>query len=359
VKVPVPQLNTNPAGRVEWSAGAVPRTAFAADARRGLAGRPFRIPSHYLYDALGSSLFEAICHLPWYPISRAEKGLLLRHAPAILASAARPLTIVELGCGTGEKLALLLDAWREPPERLTVTLVDVSAAALQQSARLIASRGAARVVCHQTLYEDGVARATADHAGGRLILFLGSNLGNFDPEAACRFLQRLRVSLAPQDLLLLGVDLVKPEADLLLAYDDPLGVTAAFNLNVLARMNRELGAGFDLRGFEHRAVWRPDASRVEMHLVSRRLQRVTVPEAGCSATFEAGDTLWTENSYKYTTAGIEAILRDAGLRLSEMWLHDEAQFALLLAHPHPEGGGSGIGAFCASVRSERVTCASR
>jgi L-histidine Nalpha-methyltransferase len=328
--VSLPQPSADAAGRFEREAGADQRAEFASDVRRGLSGRPFRIPSHYLYDALGSSLFEAICHLPWYPITRAEKGLLLRHAQTILARASRPLTVVELGCGTGEKLDLLLDAWHEPAERLSITLIDVSAAALQRSARLIASRGAARVVCHQMQYEAGVERATADRAGGRLFLFLGSNLGNFDSEAAGGFLRRLGAAMSPRDLLLLGVDLVKPEADLLFAYDDPLGVTAAFNLNLLARMNRELGANFDLRGFGHRAVWRPDEGRVEMHLVSRQLQRVTVPEAGCSATFEAGESLWTENSYKYTVAGITALLRDAGLALSEMWVDTAAHFALLL-----------------------------
>jgi L-histidine N-alpha-methyltransferase len=279
---------------VEFEEANAARKAFAADVRLGLAERPRRVPSQYLYDALGSSLFEAICHLPWYPITRAEKGLLHRHAPAILASAARPLTIVELGCGTGEKLDLLLDAWDAGYDRLSVALVDISAAALQQSARLIAARGPARVTCHHMLYEEGLVRTTGDSAGGRLILFLGSNLGNFDPDDARRFLRGVCEALSPRDLLLLGVDLVKPEPVLRLAYDDPLGVTAAFNLNLLARMNRELRANFDLGAFSHRAAWNAAHHRVEMHLVSRSRQAVAVPESACAVAFEAGESLWTE-----------------------------------------------------------------
>lgn len=309
----------------------VARRQFASDVKAGLSSPPFRIPSQYLYDALGSSLFEAICHLPWYPITRAEKALLRRHAPSILERSPRPLAIVELGCGTGEKLDMLLDAWDEPYDRLAVTLIDVSAAALQQSARLIAARGPARVTCHQLLYEDGLARTAHEKQGGRLILFLGSNLGNFHPDEARRFLRSVRATLSPRDLLLLGVDLVKPEPVLHLAYDDPLGVTAAFNLNVLARMNRELRANFDLGAFRHRAAWNAAHHRVEMHLVSRSRQVVTVREAECTARFEPGDTLWTESSYKYTQAGIEEMLGDAGLAVSGTWADKEAAFTLLLA----------------------------
>ncbi len=305
------------------------RAAFAEDARRGLSQRPFRMPSQYLYDDLGSSLFEAICHLPWYPITRAEKALLARQAPAILRAAGRPLTIVELGCGTGEKLDLLLDAWDATHDDLAVTLIDISAAALRQSARLIAARGAARITCYQAVYEEGLERTAGDRSRGRLVLFLGSNLGNFDPDAARAFLRRLGSGLAPRDALLLGVDLVKPEPVLRLAYDDPLGVTAAFDLNLLARMNRELGADFDLRGFEHRVAWDSAHQRVEMHLVSRRRQTVTVSGAGCCVTFEPGESIWTESSYKYTVPGIEDMLRDAGLTASETWVDPEAAFALV------------------------------
>jgi L-histidine Nalpha-methyltransferase len=308
------------------------RRVFAADVRRGFAMRPVRIPSHYLYDALGSSLFEAICHLPWYPITRAEKGLLREHAASILARAPRPLTIVELGCGTGEKLDLLLDAWNAPFDQLSVTLVDVSEAALAQSARLIAARGPVQVGCHRMLYEDGLGKAEARAGGGRLILFLGSNLGNFDGDEARRFLRGVRRSLSPSDQLLVGVDLVKPREVLELAYDDPLGVTAAFDLNVLVHINRELHADFDPRAFHHRAVWSAAEQRVEMHLVSRTLQRVRVADAGCEVALQPGDWLWTESSYKYTPAGIRALLLDAGLDVRESWCDDSAGFLLLLAH---------------------------
>ncbi len=306
------------------------KNAFAEDVRRAFASRPFRIPSQYLYDDLGSSLFEAICHLPWYPITRAEKGLLRRRAPEIFEQRPRPLTIVELGCGTGEKLDLLLDAWDGGDEHLAVTLIDISAAALRQSARLIAARGPVRVTCHHALYEEGLARTSSEQGRSRLILFLGSNLGNFEPADGKRFLRMLGSVLAPRDALLLGVDLVKPEPTLQLAYDDPLGVTAAFNLNLLSRMNLELGGDFDLSSFEHVARWDARRQRVEMHLLSRSRQTVTVREAGCTVTLEAGETLWTESSYKYTAAGIEEMLYDAGLEVSEMWTDEDAAFALML-----------------------------
>lgn len=304
--------------------------AFADDVRRGFSSRPFRLPPHYLYDDLGSSLFEAICHLPWYPITRAEKNLLHRNAATILQSAGRPLTIVELGCGTGEKLDLLLDAWDEEHGELAVALIDVSAAALRQSARLIASRGSARVTCHQALYEVGLAQTAGDGTRRRLVLFLGSNIGNFDPAEAECFLREVARSLGPRDALLMGVDLVKPESVLRLAYDDPLGVTAAFNLNVLSRMNHELDADFDLRAFQHQALWNPEHQRVEMHLVSRCGQVVNVPAARLAVAFEAGDTIWTESSYKYSLSGIEEMLRRANLTATQRWIDLDAGFALVL-----------------------------
>jgi dimethylhistidine N-methyltransferase len=327
----VPRSAAGALPELERDENAAARQAFAADVKRGLSVRPYKIPPQYLYDDLGSSLFEAICHLPWYPITRAEKGLLRRHAPEVFARARRPLTIVELGCGTGEKLDLLLDAWDGTLDRLAVILIDISAAALRQSARLIAARGTVPVTCHHALYADGLARTAPGRSGARLVLFLGSNLGNFDPGEACEFLQTVRAALGPEDLLLLGVDLVKPASVLQLAYDDPLGVTAAFDRNLLARMNRDLDANFDLAAFEHRALWNAGEHRVEMHLVSRLRQTVTVPAADCAVSFLPGETLWTESSYKYTRPTIEQMLRSAGLAPAETWIDERAAFALLLA----------------------------
>ena len=197
--------------------------------------------------------------------------------------------------------------------------------------RVLASHDNLAVVPHETTYEAGLAEVAAGaRAPGRtLTLFLGSNIGNFDPPGADAFLRAIRGAVSVEDSLLLGVDLVKPEAKLLLAYDDPLGVTAAFNLNLLVRANRELDADFDLRGFAHRAVWNADASRVEMHLVSARRQRVRVPAADLDITFEAGETIWTESSYKYRADDIVAMVERAGFVTINQW--SKGGFALTLA----------------------------
>jgi dimethylhistidine N-methyltransferase len=302
---------------------------FAADVRYYLSQTPRQLPSRYLYDELGSSLFEAICRLPWYGITRAEQELLRMHGESILARVNPLSTIVELGPGSGEKLAALLAS--RPRTGLTVHLVDMSAAALGAARRALPDDHELTVVTHEAIYEAGLAEAMRrPRAAGKLLaLFLGSNIGNFDPPGSDEFLRRIRGALAPGDCLLLGTDLVKPERDLLLAYDDPLGVTAAFNRNLLVRVNRDLGADFDLAAFAHRALWNADASRVEMHLVSTRDQDVSVPAAGVQITFRAGEAIWTESSYKYRIQDVIAMLERAGFGPLEHWT--EGSFALTLA----------------------------
>ena len=178
-------------------------------------------------------------------------------------------------------------------------------------------------------FHEGLA-ALPHRTGGRLIALLGSNIGNFDPEAADDLMREVAGALAPGDACLLGADLVKPEADLIDAYDDPLGVTAAFNLNLLARINRELGARFDLRTFRHEARWNPGASRVEMHLVSQRAQHVSIPGAAVDVRFAARESIWTESSHKYDAAALDAIGARAGLATAARWIDDDAGFALTL-----------------------------
>ena len=302
---------------------------FAADVRYYLSQTPRQLPSRYLYDDLGSALFEAICRLPWYRITRSELQLLETHGPAILRRVAPLGRIVELGPGSGEKLAMLLRD--RAPGRLHIDLVDMSAAALAAARRALSDDPGLVVMTHTAPYETGLAAATRHAAeGGRsLALFLGSNIGNFDPPGSDEFLRRIRGALSSGDYLLLGTDLVKPEVELLAAYDDPLGVTAAFNRNLLVRVNRELGADFDVGSFSHRAVWNGAASRVEMHLVSERGQEVCVPSAGLKIAFEAGETIWTESSYKYEPGAVAAMLTRAGLEPVEMWA--DGSFALTLA----------------------------
>lgn len=306
------------------------RGRLAADVRRGL-GRPRKqLQPRYLYDALGSRLFEAICALPEYRITRGEQRLLAAHAGAIGAGLAAPVTIVELGAGSGEKLAQLLGPLMRAGVPVRVELVDVSATALDLAGRTLARWPGLPVARHHATYEDGLDRAAARRTGegALLALFLGSNVGNLDPAEGRAFAGRVRTALRPGDRFLLGADLVKPEAELVLAYDDPLGVTAAFNLNVLVRLNRELGANFDVERFAHRAVWNAAESRMEMHLESLRAQTVDIPGAGCSVHFAEGESIWTESSYKYETAGVIALGAAAGLAAQRQWVDERARFAL-------------------------------
>jgi dimethylhistidine N-methyltransferase len=308
------------------------RDQFAADVRYYLVQDPRQLPSRYLYDALGSALFEAICHLPWYGITRAESRLLAAHAPEILRRLESLSAIVELGPGSGEKLRTLLERAAHVPARLDIHLVDVSPTALQASRETLGSVAGVRVIEHATSYEAGLAEAArqATTRGRSLVLFLGSNIGNFDPPGAAALLRSIRQTLTGGDALLLGADLVKPAWQLRLAYDDPLGVTAAFNRNLLVRINRELRGDFAVEEFAHEAVWNLDASRVEMHLVARRPQHVAIPGAGIEITFEAGERIWTESSYKYHPDRIVNMLRAAGFRVAEQWIEPDAAFALTL-----------------------------
>jgi dimethylhistidine N-methyltransferase len=323
--------------------------AFASDVQYYLGLEPRQLPSRYLYDALGSILFEAICELPWYGITRAEFRLLEAHGREILAHASMsggrsivagtPLArIVELGPGNGTKLRTLLDAGETSPRSgynrrpLELHLIDVSGQALRQAEKAMASLEGIHVVRHEHTYEDGLRElAAAPLPGGRsLVLFLGSNLGNFDRPGAEAFLRTIRAALGSGDTLLIGVDLVKPEVDLLLAYDDPLGVTAAFNRNLLVRINRELGGDVDLDAFGHLAVWNREESRVEMHLVSLKRQQVHIRAAQVDIVLDEGDTIWTESSYKFDSEELSLLLRSAGFRPVERWTAEPERFALLL-----------------------------
>lgn len=306
--------------------------AFAADVRRDLALDPKQLQSKYLYDALGSSLFEAICRLPWYRITRSESRLLECHAAAVATALGDDGTIVELGCGSGEKLVLLAEALQARGQSARVHLIDISSQALEQTEQRLGRLRHFSVVGHQSTYQEGLRHAAAQREGGgpMLVLLLGSNLGNFDRPEALAFLQRIRAILSPDDLLLLGADLVKPEHELLLAYDDPLGVTAAFNRNLLVRMNRELGASFDLAAFAHRAVWNAQEQRIEMHLVSLRPQEVRIEASDLTVRFRRDEPIWTESSYKYASGQIVEMGAAAGFATREQWVDQDARFALTL-----------------------------
>lgn len=304
---------------------------FAADVAYYLSLAPRQLPSRYFYDDLGSALFEAICRLPWYTITRAEKRLLAGHAKQIVRCLPSLANIVELGPGKGEKLRLLLDASAPWRPAFTVHLVDVSGSALAAAATIVGESNRVRVVTHRAEYSDGLSDATRQAEGRTLVMFLGSNLGNFDPPGAAAFLHTVRAHLKQDDALLIGVDLVKPHRLLQLAYDDPLGVTAAFNRNLLTRINRELGAEIDLDGFSHRAWWNQAESRVEMHLVARGSQPMSIPRARTDMRLEAGEVIWTESSYKYAPGQIAQLLRSASFAPIARWIDRQDAFALTLA----------------------------
>jgi len=304
---------------------------FADDVRDFLTQQPRQLPSRYLYDELGSALFEAICRLPWYPLTRAELRLLEAHAREILDAGVT--TVIELGAGSGVKLSALIAGAGTGRGPLDLHIVDVSKSALAEASRALEGFENVRLVTHERTYEAGLeefghARSVTER---RLALFLGSNIGNFDPPGRDVFLRTVRATLNSRDALLLGVDLVKPERELLLAYDDPLGVTAAFNLNLLARINRELQGDFELDGFTHRALWNEKRSRIEMHLRCRRRQRIGIPDADLGFVMAEGEMIWTESSYKYDPPEIVSMLESSGFSVRAQWIDSVDRFALTLA----------------------------
>ncbi len=310
----------------------------AADVRAGLGAARRSLPPKYFYDELGSHLFEAICCLPEYYPTRAEAEILAHEAGSIAAEIGGPVRLVELGSGSASKTRHLLRAFLDRQAVLEYVPIDVSASALERSAIDLLQRYARlTITACEAGFEAGLRlvaeRLPAPPGTRTLVVFLGSTIGNFEPPAAAELLRAVRAALAPGDGLLLGADLKKEPAVLEAAYDDPLGVTAAFNLNLLARLNRELGAGFDLRQFAHRAVYDPALGRVEMHLVSRVAQRVPLAALGLELDFAAGESIHTESSYKFDRARVTELAQQSGFELTRTWLDGAERFSsnLLLA----------------------------
>jgi len=299
---------------------------FAREVRAGLtrAGQK-TLPCRYLYDDVGSALFEAITFLPEYGLTRADARLVGRHAEEIAARVPGRVIVAELGSGTGAKTRAILE--RFGSRQAAYYPIDVSRAALERCARELAPLGT--IVPLELNYLEGLRNVAERRAADErlLVLFLGSTIGNFEPEDAADFLASVRECLEPGDALLLGTDLVKPEEQMLAAYDDPAGVTAAFNLNLLGRINRELDGDFDLRQFEHVARYDAGAQRIEMHLRSRCEQFVRIRKAELVVTFDAGETIWTEVSHKFLPEEIGRLARAAEFRLERLWIDCEWGFA--------------------------------
>ena len=302
----------------------------AHDVLLGLRDRPRHLPARLFYDAAGSALFEQITELPEYYLTSTEEAIFTRNAAEMVRAAGEAKTVIELGAGTARKSLLLLRAALEVQSRLSYVPVDVSRSALDIARQRVGSE-LPQVAVHPVVMEYTRSFAPLSAlTGPRLVLFIGSSIGNFDPMPATGLLRRLRSSLDAGDALLLGVDMRKPVDVLLRAYDDSAGVTAQFNLNVLARINREFGADFDLDSFVHHARWDEQKSRIEMHLVSRRAQQVRVPALGLSIDFAADESIHTENRYKFSSAMLEAMAANAGFRREEVWSDEQNWFTVNL-----------------------------
>jgi L-histidine N-alpha-methyltransferase len=311
---------------------AIPANAsyeFAADVRAGLTLQGQKeLPSKYLYDDLGSSLFEVISYLPEYGLTRADERLLRRHGDEIVDRLAGPIAVAELGSGSGKKTRWILEALCRR-QRTSYYPVEISRSALVMCERELRDIDGTSIVGFEREYLDGLLEVAAYRKPGQhlLVLFLGSTIGNFDRPAGDKFLAEVRHILEPGDSLLLGTDLEKSDAQLLRAYDDELGVTAAFNLNLLGRINRELDADFALDQFTHVAKINREARSVEMHLRSNRRQTVSIPAAEVVIPFEEGETIWTESSHKYSAEEIFQTARAAGFRCTAQWIDEQWPFA--------------------------------
>jgi len=303
--------------------------SFVDDVRSSLTRTPQReLPSKYLYDALGSKLFEAITLLPEYGLTRADERILRTHSRAIVASMPSPLIVAELGSGTGRKTRWILEALARRECALYYP-IDISPAALEACAAELGDLESVRVQGIEANYLDGLEQVASSRSDGDslLLLFLGSTIGNFDRAGAVGFLAQVRDRLLPGDGLLLGMDLEKPLERLIDAYDDPAGVTAAFNLNLLGRLNREMGADFDLRRFRHEARYNSNARRIEMHAVSLADQTVSIPAAGLRIHLRNNETIWTEASHKFAFDEIPSIAGQAGFVCEHRWVDSEWPFA--------------------------------
>lgn len=303
--------------------------AFAEDLRTGLlrAGQKM-LPSKYLYDEVGSALFEAICVLHEYGLTRADTRLLVRHTASWIAQLPSDLLIAELGSGSSKKTRLILEplARRQPTRFFPI---DISAAALVQCMRELSDVPGLTVSGLHHEYLPGLREVAQKRQDGTrlLVLFLGSTIGNFDRRDVEGFLRSVRKELLPGDMMLLSSDLVKPEAQLVAAYDDVAGVTAAFNKNVLARINRELGGDFDLAQFSHVARWNAVDRRIEMHLQARCDMTITIERAALTVKLARGETIKTEDSYKYDRQEIIDLAQRSGFACEAQWVDAEWPFA--------------------------------
>jgi L-histidine N-alpha-methyltransferase len=323
---------------------------FANDVATCLTSENKRLNPKYLYDHTGSKLFEQICLQPEYYLTRTEASLLRRHAPAITNLVGSNIRIIELGSGSSSKTAILLRYLSSQKKRIYYFPIDISASILTESTRTLKSQFPnATIIAIRSDYNTGIDRAAAicmatdgeeeeeknNHGSpyAKLILFLGSSIGNFEPMAARSFLRLIRQRLHTNDFLLVGSDLQKDECVLNAAYNDKAGITAKFNLNLLARINRELGGNFELENFKHYAFYNREQHRIEMHIVSNTDQQVYIEALCKNFSFRKGGSIHTENSYKYSLSQISALAKDSGFRIEKEFTDEKRWFNVALLSP--------------------------
>ena len=306
---------------------------FAQDVAYGLAAPQKWLPPKYFYDARGSQLYEQICELPEYYPYRAERDIFITYAADIHAEVGR-LALVELGSGNAAKTRHLLDAYEQAATSFVYCPVDISDTMLEATAAQLLEEY--RHLTVQAMHADFAGHpevVRAFQVEKKALAFFGSSLGNFTREESAAFLRQSASIMNPEDVFLLGIDLKKSPDILVPAYDDAQGVTAAFNLNVLHRINRELGGQFDVQSFEHVALYNDEKGRIEMHLRSRHAQHIPITKIEQVVSFQAGETIHTENSCKYTVEEVRALGEQAGLDLSHTWFDRQHYFLLALFRP--------------------------
>ncbi len=307
------------------AASIIQLSEFAQDVQEGLSRDGQKILSpRYFYDELGSTLFEAITLLPEYGLTRADERLLRSHASEIVNMAAQSSSVAELGSGSGRKTRYILEAFGSGVPYFPI---DISSSALAYCEKQLSDVATVMPVCADWM--EGLRHIASRRSGSEplVLLFLGSSVGNLSRQDLPQFFADIRNALRPGDFFLLGADLVKDVDTMLSAYDDSIGVTAAFNLNLLVRINRELDADFEVRSFSHEARWNEQASRIEMHLLSCRKQTAFVRALGRQFSFEAGETIWTESSHKFRVPELEAYAAGAGFEPVRTWVDESWPFA--------------------------------
>ena len=303
-------------------------SAIADDVYRGLTATPKSLPPKLFYDAVGSELFEEITRLPEYYLTRTELAILRRRAEDIARQTPQDASIVELGAGSAAKTRTILQALARHRMQVRYYPVDISVSALETATASLRRELPTVRIAPTCADLGGDLRFLRDISAPRVVLYIGSSIGNMDPEVAADFLHRVRARLAPGDAFLLGADLVKDRRTLVAAYDDAAGVTAQFNLNLLARINRELGGHFDLRTFRHIALWNSKQSRIEIYLESEIEQRIRIDALDVSIPFASGERIHTENSHKYTISGVRRMLREAGFTPRAVWTDPKKWFSV-------------------------------